>query len=286
MNNTQTIQTKVRKINKWLATGHLRHLSWQSVLLIVIGLALVVMPRLANLGEFVVFDEPLYWRWTNQFFKAVMAGDWANTLLGRGNPGMMVIVIQWLGLMVRYFADVLIGETSAQALAHLHLDQPVIVFGDLALRRLPWLRLNVAFVLLLLFLVYRQFGQKVTLVTTILLGLDAFLLSDLRTMRGDAMMSVLMTISAITLLIYLAEGGLAILVALQLGGGCLICQQILYAGNGSLCIIDGRGVCVSAGSSCGLAEQFGGWPSLFDRMGRHESAGAVAHLAGALGYSK
>ncbi|HXV99194.1 MAG TPA: glycosyltransferase family 39 protein, partial [Anaerolineae bacterium] len=211
MNDTQTIHTKFRKINKWLVTGHVRHLSWLSVLLIIIGLAVVVVPRVANLGEFIVFDEPLYWPWANQFFKAVMAGDWANTLLGRGNPGITVVVIQCLGLGARYLLDVLTGQTSAQALAQLHLESDTIVFSDLAARRLPMALLNSAFVLWLIFLVYRQFGQKIAVVAAILLSLDAFLLSDSRTMRGDAMMSVLMTISAITLLIYLAEGGWAYL---------------------------------------------------------------------------
>ncbi|MBI1876782.1 MAG: glycosyltransferase family 39 protein [Chloroflexi bacterium] len=175
-------------------------------MLIVIGLAVVVIPRVANLGAFIVFDEPLYWPWANQFFKAIMAGDWANTLLGRGNPGITVVVIQCLGLAARYLLNILTGATPAQALAHLHLESDTIVFGDLTARRLPMALLNIACMLWLIFLVYRQFGQKIAVVAAILLGLDAFLLSDSRTMRGDAMMSVLMTISAITLLIYLAEG--------------------------------------------------------------------------------
>ena len=151
------------------------------MLLSVIGFALVIIPRVANLGEFVVFDELLYWPWGNQFFQALLARDWAATLLGRGHPAITVLLIQCLGLGVRYGWALLSGESAAQALAQLHLDQEIIVFSDLAARRLPMALLNTLVVLALILLIYRQFGRRVALVSTILLALDPFLLSDSRT---------------------------------------------------------------------------------------------------------
>jgi hypothetical protein len=184
----------------------LYHFNWISALLIIASIALVAIPRLAELDAFVAFDEPLYWLWTNQFFQALIRGDLAGTLVGVGNPGITPVLLQCLALIVKYLVGLLSGEPSAQVLSHLYLNQNVIVFDEMVTRRLPMVLSNVIVVLLLLFLVYRQFGRNVTLVSTILLGLDPFLLSDSRTMRGDALMSTLMTVSAIGLLIYVHEG--------------------------------------------------------------------------------
>ncbi|NJN93036.1 MAG: phospholipid carrier-dependent glycosyltransferase [Anaerolineales bacterium] len=168
-------------------------------------MALITLPRVLELGAFVAFDEPLYWPWSNQFFQALQNGDWAGTIVGRGHPGIMVLLIQCLGLAARYGWAVLTGLPSPQALTQLHLDQETIVFFDLAARRLPMALCNVLLLLGLLWLVQRQFGRNVALVATILLALDPFLLSDSRTLRGDALMATLMTSSAICMLVYLTE---------------------------------------------------------------------------------
>ncbi len=175
---------------------------------IFIWIALIILlmiPRFTDLGVFVSLDETLYWKWSNGFFQALAQHDWGNTFVGEGRPAATVMMVQAGGLGGRYLFHRLTGESPSEALARLYIDHDIIVMSELATRRASMVLFNSLAMVLLFWLVRRQFGDKVALTTTIVMGLDPFILSDSRTMRADALMGMLMTSSAITLLIYLNE---------------------------------------------------------------------------------
>jgi hypothetical protein len=165
--------------------------------------ALVVLPRAINLGTFIAFDEPYYWEWSNQFTAALLRGDWRGTLLD-ARPSVLIMWVQALGLGVKYLLSGLLSHRLDDIFHLLELERPLIpsLLGE---KRLYMGLANSAAILFLYWSVRRLLGSRVALVALVLLALDPLLLADSRTMRGDALMSTLMCLSAIWFFFYLKE---------------------------------------------------------------------------------
>ncbi len=179
-----------RIASKWLA--------WAEVVLVS---AVAVVPRVLTLGgTFVVNDETLYWDWSNQFANALQRGDWGATLVGKAYPSVTIMWVQAVGFALRWLWAWLTGALTPQFYYQLALDRP-LDFALLAERRLPMALANAALVILIYLYARRLWDRKVALIAGLLIGLDPFLLSDTRTMRGDALMAGLMTLSVLSLLL-------------------------------------------------------------------------------------
>jgi hypothetical protein len=179
-----------RIMSKWLA--------WAEVALVS---AVTIVPRILTLGgTFVVNDETLYWDWSNQFVRALLRGDWGATLVGKAYPSVTIMWVQAVGFALRWLWAWLTGALTPQFYYQLALDRP-LDFALLAERRLPMALANAAIVILLYLYARQLLGRKVALIAGLLIGLDPFLLSDARTMRGDSLMAGLMVLSVLSLLL-------------------------------------------------------------------------------------
>ncbi len=173
---------------------------WQlaEILLVIVA---AVLPRIFTLGgTFVVHDETLYWSWTNDFWQAIFDGRWADTLVGAAYPSVLVFWVQAAGLSAHWLWSWLSGALSPNFAAQIGLTGP-LDFALLGQRRLAMALANALAIVLVYLSGRKLLGRPVALVGALLIALDPFLLSDGRTMRGDALMAGLMLLAALNLLL-------------------------------------------------------------------------------------
>lgn len=165
-----------------------------TLLIIVIALAV----RVTTLGHtFIVNDETLYWQWSNQFTLALLNGDWAGTIVGKGYPSVTVFWVHALGLAV---ARLIWGAETAQTwLTH------TLIFDMLGQRRLIMAVINALLFGPIFWQARQLLGTSRAFWGSLFMTVTPFLLADSRTMRGDALMCSLMIISLLGFLLYLRD---------------------------------------------------------------------------------
>lgn len=185
----------IEKINRILT----KRTTWPAVLIFLLAL----LPRVTTLGgTFIVNDEPLYWKWTNQFATALLTGDWRGTMIGIGYPAITVTWVHTLGIGAETVLRWLAGASPTQLWQQAALDQP-FVFNMMAQRRVVMGLTNALVILLIYYQARPLLGRTIAFLGAALMSLSPFLLADARTMRGDALLSGLMLLSALLLLNYL-----------------------------------------------------------------------------------
>ncbi len=170
--------------------------------LIIVGF--IILPRIINLDAFRIVDEAHLWKWTEQFTRAILAGDWEGTAI-TAYPGLPFFWIQFFNLGFEMVRRTLVqGEWIGDAGMYLLFHE----WGRetfLAQRRLLLGLVNGALVVWLYLLVRRLFGQRIGLVAAILLTLDPFLLSESRVARVEALSAEFVGLAVVVLLLYFRE---------------------------------------------------------------------------------
>ena len=171
---------------------------WLEILLVLV---VVIGSRVLTLdGYFITNDETLYWQRANQFVNALLNQDWAATLMIGAYPSVTVAWVQVIGFAVHWLWAWLSGYLSPEFYYQLALDRP-LEFALLAQRRLSMALANAGTVVLIYLYVRRLFGRWIALVSVLLIGLAPSYLSDALTMRGDSLMSGLLTLSVLSLIL-------------------------------------------------------------------------------------
>lgn len=169
---------------------------------------LALFPRAISPATFISWDEPMWAFRSIKFFTALREGRWAGTFL-IGHPG---VITTWLGsiaIAVRHF---LLGLGSEADWAWLN-RLPTLDPANLdAMRKLapylPAARLAVAFVVAftiagIYLLARRLFSERTALLGAILLAFDPFHLALSRLLHLDALTAGFMSLSLLSLLVYL-----------------------------------------------------------------------------------
>ena len=163
------------------------------------AIALVFVPRLSDLGGYLIVDETDRWHWAEQFYRALIAGDPAATLVGDGYPGIVPAWVQTLWLLGESVRRSLsegqwFSDTSVYMLFHVWSR-----VENLPLQRLPIALFNGLLVVLIAIWVVRLYGWQVGALALVLVALDPFLLADSRVNRAEAIFAGLFTLSILSL---------------------------------------------------------------------------------------
>jgi hypothetical protein len=205
--------------------GRLARTGITAVAVLAAGL-LVFLPRLTDLGGYLIIDEPDRWRWAEDFFRALIAGDLRAMLVGDGYPGIVPVWVKTLWLLGesvrrsiaegRWF-----GEESIYMLFHVWSRTE-----HLPLQRLPIALFNGLLTLLVAAYAGRLFGRRVGVLTLIFVALNPFYLADSRVNRAEAMITGLLTLSVLALIDHGRTHRLRPLIASGILGGLAFLTKI------------------------------------------------------------
>ena len=170
---------------------------------IVLGMMLLVaLPRLTDLSGYLIIDEADRWRWAEEFYRALIAGNLHGMLVGDGYPGIVPVWLETIWLL---------GESVRRSILEGHWfgeDGVYLLFHvwsrstHLALQRLPIALFNTLLALLVGWYAGKAYGRRVGLVALALIALNPFLLADSRVNRAEAVITGLLTLSILFMVRY------------------------------------------------------------------------------------
>ena len=161
------------------------------------------LPRLVAIGRYVTPDEPTWVYRSIQFREALLAGDWAGTLVA-GHPG---VITTWLGAIgasihILFSAEAADAYSWLLKLAFLTPDN-VAAFERLAVLlssgRVAVALVNSLGVVAIYLLVRKLWGEKVAVVGGLFIALDPFLLGLSGLLHVDGLSATFVTISLLSL---------------------------------------------------------------------------------------
>lgn len=171
-------------------------------LIVALSLFLLALgPRAFGLGVFITADERRWIERSVQFFSALSVGHFADTFQ-TGHPGVTTKWTGTFGLLVKYLA-----QARSPSLAGLWAFlQAVPVRPSVSVEYLPAMRfptglLTAACVVAVYFMVRQIFGDRVALLSGVLLALDPFYLAHSRVIHHDALVATFMTLAVLSFLI-------------------------------------------------------------------------------------
>ncbi len=180
----------------------------QALLLFLIALG----PRLLDLGVFVVPDEP---RWMNRsidFLRAVLEGDFGNTIHATA-PGLTPggVPAKWLAslaLLARYFVfgqglDAPAVNAGLEGFLDWLQARPQNLMAILVYVRWPIVLVSALSVVLVYLLARKLYGHRAAFLGGLLLALDPFYIAHSRVLHTDALTAIFMTLSVLAFLLYL-----------------------------------------------------------------------------------
>jgi hypothetical protein len=178
-------------------------------LIIALGLFLLALgPRAFGLGVFITPDERRWIERSVQFFSALSAGDFADTFQ-TGHPGVTTKWTGAVGLLAKYLIGATVPSQARQpSLAGLRAFleavpvHPSVSVEYLPVMRFPTVLLTSACVVAVYFMARRIFGDRVALLSGVLLALDPFYLSHSRVIHHDALATTFMTLSVLSFVIF------------------------------------------------------------------------------------
>lgn len=165
-----------------------------------------LFPRLWAIDAFLTPDERRWLERSVYFLAALLVGNPAGTLL-RGHPGVTTMWAGSTGLVSKFLAE---GWplTRESLWDFLHYTPTEAVQPDYLLAlRWPIALLTSLGVVAIYLLVKRLFGKPVALLSAALIAFDPFYLAHSRFLHHDALVSTFMSLSLLTLLVYLWRGG-------------------------------------------------------------------------------
>jgi hypothetical protein len=168
---------------------------------IAVGLFIIaLLPRIFGLGLFITSDEPLWLTRSIFFSEGLLTGNLADTLQ-TGHPGVTTMWTGNLGLALAYLQR---GPTTTfleflQTLPH--------NFERIDATLLPWVRLPTVLlaalgVALFYWLARKLVDDHVALIGALLLAFDPLFLAHSRTLHHDALATIFLSLSVLTLLNY------------------------------------------------------------------------------------
>ena len=161
--------------------------------------SVIVLPRVVDLNVFYGRDELTIWRWSDQFTRAVWAGDAAATLTPSNYPGIPMFWAQTLFLTIKYRFPSLFAQTYVP-LAELDSQQQLDLLAE---RRLAAALLVSAQMIGAVWLTYLLFGGRVAFLSAILMGLDPFTLAESRLFRLQVTSVMFVCLSILAYFLYL-----------------------------------------------------------------------------------
>ncbi len=169
---------------------------------------LALIPRALALNTFLTPDERRWLGRSVKFLAALLYQDWAGTLR-KGHPGVTTMWTAVAGLAGKYllgaWADgVSVGRASLLEFLR-GVPTDMVALDYLVAIRFPTVLLTSAFVVALYFLVGKLWGQKVALLSAVLVALDPFYLAHSRLLHHDALVATFMTLSLLSFLVYLQQ---------------------------------------------------------------------------------
>ena len=171
-------------------------------LVVALGLFLLALgPRAFGLGVFITPDERRWIERSVQFFSAISIGNFADTFQS-GHPGVTTKWTGTIGLLVRYLSQARQPSlTGLWAFLEAVPVDPSVSAEYLPVMRFPTVLLTSACVVAVYFMVRRIFGDRVALLSGILLALDPLYLSHSRVIHHDALATTFMTLAVLSFLI-------------------------------------------------------------------------------------
>ncbi|HHS96975.1 MAG TPA: phospholipid carrier-dependent glycosyltransferase [Chloroflexi bacterium] len=185
--------------------------------------ALVALFLLAFLPRAIYpVSRPLQWYFRSaQFFQAAMEGDWAGTLFSE-HPGVTVMWLSGGALWGWYGLQTLVGLSPPTP-----LETEGYAFADrVAVGVLPLAVVISVGIVWGWFLLRRLFDSQVAWTATILWAIDPFHLTNSKVLHLDAVLSVLMMLSALWMLIHLRDHETRALVYSAVLGGLALLTKI------------------------------------------------------------
>jgi hypothetical protein len=162
---------------------------------------LALGPRAFGLGVFITPDERRWIERSVQFFSALSVGDFADTFQ-TGHPGVTTKWTGTVGLLVKYLSQVRQPSLAGlRAFLEAVPVYPSVSVEYLPVTRFPTVLLTSACVVAVYFMVRRIFGDRVALLSGVLLALDPFYLSHSRVIHHDALATTFMTLAVLSFLI-------------------------------------------------------------------------------------
>jgi len=166
-----------------------------------IGVALFLIalaPRVVGLDVFLTIDEGFCLQMSTRFVLSLMQADWAHTFQ-HGWPGVTTTWLGGLGLIVRYLWK---GQSTAGTLVEflrgVHLEPSLMPF-----LRLPTALLTALSIAIVYFFVRRLWDSRVALLSALFLAFDPFLLAHSRVLHTDALLTLFMTLTLLSLILAL-----------------------------------------------------------------------------------
>jgi hypothetical protein len=177
---------------------------YRNAIQLIVALSLFLLalgPRAFGLDVFITADERRWIERSVQFFSALSIGDFADTFQS-GHPGVTTKWTGTVGLLVKYLSQ---ARQPSFAGLRAFLDavpvHPSVSVEYLPVMRFPTVLLASACVVAVYFMVRRVFGDRVALLSGVLLALDPFYLAHSRVLHHDALATTFMTLAVLGFLI-------------------------------------------------------------------------------------
>jgi len=201
-------------------------------LIVALGLFLLALgPRAFGLGVFITPDERRWIERSVQFFSALSVGDFADTFQ-TGHPGVTTKWTGTVGLLVKYLSQARQPNLAGlRAFLEAVPLRPSVSVEYLPVVRFPTVLLTSACVVAIYFMVRRIFGDRVALLSGVLLALDPFYLSHSRVIHHDALATTFMTLAVLSFVICAWHGRwrtFLVLSGLAAGLSCLSKGSALF----------------------------------------------------------
>ena len=211
MANILINETPARSLVKTKSNITIRWRQW----VLPLGIFLVALiPRILNLDAFLTADEDDQIMFANLFLKSALEGDWAGALV-LGYPGVPTLILGAVGVGLRYWVHYAGWLPLAWVEADLAttLGQVTTRFGvfEHPMDFLMWVRIPMAltasFCVLGIFLLTRHLlGQRLAILSTLIIAFDPFILAHTRVIHVDAPLSYFMFLSFLAFVLYLDKG--------------------------------------------------------------------------------
>lgn len=156
-----------------------------NVIIPILIFVIALIPRIYALDTGLTYDERLWLARSPKFFEAVLEQDWVHTYQALHHG----VTTMWVsGLSMHLLRTAGMG------------------FGDVLFTgRLPIALITSGAILIAYIILARIFNQKIALLSAVLMALDPFFITHSRFIHLDAMLTVFMLLSVLSLFAYLNE---------------------------------------------------------------------------------
>ncbi|MGQ9627809.1 MAG: ArnT family glycosyltransferase [Anaerolineae bacterium] len=225
-------------------------------------LVCALFPRLWAIDAFLTPDERRWLERSVRFLASLLVGNPVGTLL-RGHPGVTTMWAGSTGLVSKFLAEgwPLTRESLWDFLRYMPTE--AVQLDYILALRWPIALFTSLGVVAIYLLVKRLFGKPVALLSAALIAFDPFYLAHSRFLHHDALVSTFMSLSLLTLLVYLWRGGQQRYLALS--GLC--CGLALLSKSTAVFLLPFAGLLFLWSWAAGGRKESGRWLARFFLLG-------------------